>query len=373
MHWDDIHLLQTIDLLERTEPGSLSNGLWLMQREADGQPLDPNRDYRTFVWELVLASHAGYVGWDDRGVSPYRSDPTSDPNAWLQEIRDIRLTLAGRDRSRGRLVIRPLPEPDEDDGRLITGMTLEEIARDIGDTFTPSQLPRFLRDSGIPEDHLSPVDRRDSWAYVLDIFERLHDGGSAARRSLREFVAAWLEDRLHAGPSPDVRRRIVAQLARQGWFVKDGRLVVGEPQIGEIPPISPVGREARIAALHPLVRQAASRYIDSNHMAAAIFEAFKAVNLRLKELTGLDTDGADLVGKAFGGSTPRLQIADQATQTGRDIQSGYQHLFRGAVTGIRNPNAHELFQPLDDNDALEQLSLASLLMHRLDAAKSLPA
>jgi uncharacterized protein (TIGR02391 family) len=67
-----------------------------------------------------------------------------------------------------------------------------------------------------------------------------------------------------------------------------------------------------------------------------------------------------------------LQLADQGTQTGRDIQAGYQHLFRGAIMGIRNPNAHELFQPLDDNEALEQLSLASLLMHRLDAAKGVP-
>jgi uncharacterized protein (TIGR02391 family) len=370
VHWDDIHLLQTIDLLEQTETGTLSNGLWLLQREADGQPVDHNRDYRIFVWELILASHAGFVVWDARGVSPYRSDPLTDPNAWLQEIRDIRLTVAGRDRARGRLVIRPLPEPDEDDDRLITGMTLEEIARDIGDTFTPSQLPRFLRDSGIPEDYLSPIDGHDNWAYVLDVLEHLHNGGSAARRSLREFVAAWLEDRLHDGPSPDVRRRILAQLARQGWFAKDGRLVIGEPQIGEIPPLSPVGREARIAAFHPLIRQAAHRYIDSNHMGAAILEAFKAVNLRLKELTGLDADGADLVGKSLGGISPKVQIADQDTQTGRDIQTGYQHLFRGAITGIRNPNAHELFQPLDDNEALEQLSLASLLMHRLDAAKS---
>jgi len=36
--------------------------------------------------------------------------------------------------------------------------------------------------------------------------------------------------------------------------------------------------------------------------------------------------------------------------------------------GIRNPNAHELFQLLDDNEAIEGLTLASLVMHRFDAA-----
>jgi hypothetical protein len=137
MHWDDLQLLQTIDLLEETEIGSLSNGLWLMQRVPAGQPLDHNRDYVPFVWELMIASHAGYVVWDGRGVSPHRADPRSDANAWLQEIRDIRLTIPGRDRARGRVVITQLPNPDEDDDRLITGMTPEEIARAIGDSFTP--------------------------------------------------------------------------------------------------------------------------------------------------------------------------------------------------------------------------------------------
>jgi uncharacterized protein (TIGR02391 family) len=118
------------------------------------------------------------------------------------------------------------------------------------------------------------------------------------------------------------------------------------------------------------VRQAAGRLIESNHMGAAILEAFKAVNNRVKVMTGLDADGTDLMGKAFGGATPWLLLADQSTQTGRDVQAGFLQLFSGAVRGIRNPNAHELFRPLDDNEALEQLTLASLLMHRLDAASA---
>ena len=368
MHWDDLQLLQIIDLAESSELGALTNGLSLMQRVANGHPLDYNRDYVPFVWELLVANQAGYVTWDDRGVYRQDVDPRSNANSWLQEIRDIRLTLAGRDRARGRVVVRPLPDPDEDDDRLIAGMTLEEVARAIGDSFTPSQLPRFLRDSGVPEEFLTAVGSEDNWASVLAVFERLHDGGSAARRVLRQFLGQWLENRLHTGPRSDVHRRIAAQLARQGWFVEDGCLVIGEPQVGEIPMTSPVGREARIAALHPEVRQASDRLIESNHMGAAILEAFKAVNNRVKAMSGLDADGTDLMGKAFGGTTPGLVLADQSTQTGRDVQAGFLQLFSGAVRGIRNPNAHELFTSLDDNEALEQLTLASLLMHRLDGA-----
>ena len=158
---------------------------------------------------------------------------------------------------------------------------------------------------GIPEEFLSSVDGQDNWTYTLAVFERLHDGGSATRRVLREFIGRWLENKLHDGPRPDVLRRILAQLGRQGWYVKESRLVVGLPQIGEVPLASPIGREARISALHPLIRQASDRYIDSNHMGAAILEAFKAINIRVKDLTGLDADGTDLMGKAFGTSSPQ--------------------------------------------------------------------
>lgn len=38
----------------------------------------------------------------------------------------------------------PLPDPEEDDGQMIAGSTLELIARDLGDTYTLAQLPRFF-------------------------------------------------------------------------------------------------------------------------------------------------------------------------------------------------------------------------------------
>ena len=63
---------------------------------------------------------------------------------------------------------------------------------------------------------------------------------------------------------------------------------------------------------------------------------------------------------------PPLKLADLTTETGKGIQEGFRFIFMGAVRGIRNRDAHELFRPLDDEDAIEQLSLASMLMRRLD-------
>jgi hypothetical protein len=43
-------------------------------------------------------------------------------------------------------------------------------------------------------------------------------------------------------------------------------------------------------------------------------------------------------------------------------------MFMGAVAALRNPDAHERFRELDDREAFEMLSFASLLMRRLDTA-----
>jgi uncharacterized protein (TIGR02391 family) len=368
MRWDDLQILRLIDELEQAEPGSLSNGLSLMQRSAPGEPLDPYRDYASFAHELLLARDGSLLTFDERAVWPTDANPLHNPNSWLQQISNIRLTLAGRDRARGRVVIKPLPDPDEDDGRPVAGMTLEEIARAIGDTYTGAQLPRFLRDSGIPDEWLLPEVTGSKWAYVLDLFERLHDGGAAGRRHLREFIGHWLENRMHTGPSHDVRVRIEAQLARQGWYVRDGRLLIDEPRFEEIPFAQPPGRDAWITSLHPTIRQVADRYLESGHPEVAIFEAFKAVNKRVKKMTGLDADGNALMGEAFKDETPRIRLADLSTRTGKDVQAGFRFMFMGAVLGIRNPDAHELFFPLDEQEALEKLGFASMLMRRLDEA-----
>jgi uncharacterized protein (TIGR02391 family) len=368
MRFDDLQLLRLIDESETSgDTSPLRNGLDLMQRMGQGQQFDWNREGPAFARELILAHRAGYVEWRDmsaRNIAP--ADPVANASQWLQDIWEIRLTIAGRDRARGRIIQVPLSDPDEDDGRDITGMTLEDIARAIGDVYTGTQLPRFLRDSGIPEGFIPPFESQTKWAYIFAILEAMHEGGSGARRGLREFIGAWLEGRLHTAPAQDLRRHITALLRQQGWHLLDGRLVIGERTHEEPGPVTAAGRDVRVSALHPEVRQVAERYLDRELPEVAIFEAFKAVNNRVKRLTGSDLDGHTLMGQAFSDKQPMLWLADPATETGRNIQAGYRFLFMGAVQGLRNPDAHEQFVPLDEEEALEKLAFASMLMRRLD-------
>jgi uncharacterized protein (TIGR02391 family) len=367
MRWDDLELLQLIDRLEQSDPGPLYGGLSLMQRAAAGRPLDPNKDYRPFAHELRLAAQGGFLTWKEQfSFGGRMADPELDPNMWLQQISQIELTIAGRDRARGQKIQRPHHYADEDDDRPIFGSTLEEIAKSIADVFTTAQLPRFLGESGISNEYVPPEVVGGKWEYTFQVFDSLHEGGSEARRVLRSFIGEWLGNLLQAVPEEQIRKRVEAQLLQQGWHVRDSRLVVGERQASPPEKVSLATRRARVGLLHPAVRQVASRYVEKEMLEVAIFEAFKAVNNRVKELSNLDADGSDLMGKAFGGTNPLIRLADLSTETGRNIQEGFRFLFMGAVRGIRNPDAHELFRALDEDEALERLALASLLMRRLD-------
>lgn len=74
------------------------------------------------------------------------------------------------------------------------------------------------------------------------------------------------------------------------------------------------------------------------------------------------------MGEAFGGSDPQVPVATSSGQSAKDEQEGFAALFRGAMLGVRNPRAHDLFKPRDPQQALEYLGFASLLHRQLDAA-----
>jgi hypothetical protein len=62
------------------------------------------------------------------------------------------------------------------------------------------------------------------------------------------------EGRYHTPPRADVRKRIVALLAGQGWHVTGRRLVIGERTADTVGALTALGQDARIAALHADVR-----------------------------------------------------------------------------------------------------------------------
>lgn len=138
---------------------------------------------------------------------------------------------------------------------------------------------------------------------------------------------------------------------------------------GAAPParVAPV-RRLSVENLHAEVIRSSSDLFADGHYEAAVSEAFKSIEVRVRTMTGSAQSGVKLMGEAFGGSQPRVSVAAATGQSGKDEQEGFGALFRGSMLGVRNPRAHDLFRPQDPQRALEYLGFASLLHRQLDSA-----
>lgn len=124
--------------------------------------------------------------------------------------------------------------------------------------------------------------------------------------------------------------------------------------------------------LHPLVTKLAKGKFENGHLADAVETVFKELNLIVKHhykaKTGIELDGAPLMNHAFSAKNPEFAFDDISTDTGRNIQQGYMQIFAGAMTGIRNPKAHNNMTP-DKNKAMHLLFVASFMALKLEDLK----
>jgi uncharacterized protein (TIGR02391 family) len=109
----------------------------------------------------------------------------------------------------------------------------------------------------------------------------------------------------------------------------------------------------------------------------AVFEATKSVADKIRVKTGLTSDGAELVDEAFGmkQGMPALAFNLLKTPTEQSEHKGLAMLVKGMFGTFRNTTAHapKVSWPIGLDDALDLLTLASMLHRRLDAAHVTPA
>jgi len=101
-----------------------------------------------------------------------------------------------------------------------------------------------------------------------------------------------------------------------------------------------------------------------------VFEATKSIAERLRELTGLRTDGNVLVDTIFSTDNPLIRINSLSNQTERSEHIGLSNLIKGVFGLIRNPTAHDpkIKFSINEEEALDILTTISYIHKRLDLA-----
>jgi uncharacterized protein (TIGR02391 family) len=106
-----------------------------------------------------------------------------------------------------------------------------------------------------------------------------------------------------------------------------------------------------------------------------VLEATKCLSEKIRTKSGLTGDAAELAQKAFSlgqVGMPFLAFNSLRTDTERSEQSGLMNLFVGMFGTFRNVTAHgpKITWNISEQDALDLLTLVSLLHRRLDSAAS---
>jgi len=255
---------------------------------------------------------------------------------------------------------------------------LEAICAVLADThtgLTGGEIGRLLSQVGIAD--LSPTMTKRHRLYGALFTRQQADG--CANNVLAFIQAAMKPVRYVDNPTSfEIRRSSLNQtLAFCGFELReDGTLV----QVERVHTLSEADqRAARLKSalierrVHPDVLKFCRAELLQDNYFHAVFEAAKSVAQKIREKSELDGDGSKLVDSAFAfgaSGYPVLAFNPLRSETERGEQTGLMNLLKGLFGAFRNTLAHapKISWPMGEQDALDILSLCSLLHRRLDQA-----
>jgi len=122
---------------------------------------------------------------------------------------------------------------------------------------------------------------------------------------------------------------------------------------------------------HPEVfKYCKAELLEENYF-HAVLEVIKGVGERIRIMSGLTSDGAELINTVFSVKSPILALNGLSTDTELSEQKGFSNILVGLFGAVRNPTAHapKLVWPMTEQDALDIFSMVSFVHRKLDNAK----
>lgn len=256
---------------------------------------------------------------------------------------------------------------------------LEPLSRALGDAATGSQLTGLFVQVGL---HDPLGDGNTKWKRICAAFTADQQRYQHGNRVLMFVKAVMAPARFVGAESASleaIRAEVNQSLAFAGYYVRDDGRLAQTTRAKTLPEAQQRASKLRAELCSRRVHADVLRFCTAELVVPnyfhAVFEATKSVADKLRTKTGLGGDGAELVDAALGlGKTnhPQLAFNTLQTETERTEQKGLAMLFKGMFGTFRNVTAHapKISWEINEQDALDLLTLASFLHRRLDAAAS---
>lgn len=133
-------------------------------------------------------------------------------------------------------------------------------------------------------------------------------------------------------------------------------------------------RELYNRAIHNEVQKYCIRDYLRKDYYDAVFEAAKGLAERVRQITGLSSDGGELFQKAFAKGDPYLFFNSMQTDSEKSEFTGVKELLEAIFHLVRNPAAHtpKINWMIEETKALDILTLISFAHKYLDECHRMP-
>jgi uncharacterized protein (TIGR02391 family) len=256
---------------------------------------------------------------------------------------------------------------------------LQQISKVLGEAASGTEITSLLRDARLGD----PLGEGSTKWRRIHVSLAESQGRNRNANAACAFIARTMEPVRFSGDPErfaELREELNVRLLFAGLQLReDGRVarVTKAKTLADAEQrASALRARLRERNVHPDVLGFCRRELVQENYFHAVFEATKSVAEKIRARSGFVSDGATLVDEAFGASSgaPALVLNSLRTQTERSEQTGLMMLIKGMFSTFRNPGAHEprISWPINFDDAMDLLTLVSMLHRRIDAAHVTP-
>jgi uncharacterized protein (TIGR02391 family) len=251
---------------------------------------------------------------------------------------------------------------------------VEQICKVLGDAVTGSQIPNLVICLKVTEE--PGAEQLAKWKRLFNAVAERQNKQRNGHPLLRLVSEVMTPVRFGSEAEfNNIRALVNERLLLSGFQVReDGKVALARPAatLGEAQRRADdlraeLGRRGVHADVLGFCR---AELLDGNYF-HAVLEASKSVADKLRSRVGVTGDGAALIDATCSiASGPRVQFNSLTTDWERDEQTGIATLMKGLFSTFRNPTAHapKVRWAVHREDALDMLTLASMLHRRLDDA-----
>ena len=254
---------------------------------------------------------------------------------------------------------------------------LEMISNVLGDTsqgLTGTEIHRFLLQANIED-----IDPTLTKRYRLyNALANEQDKNRCSNQILNFISYVLAPSRFVDAPNEFERLRnaVNQQLAFVGYELKadgqyreiDSASTISDVQIK----VDNLKQELENRKAHREIFKYCKAELLQNNYFHSVLEANKGLFQRIRDLSGIETDGNTLIEQVFS-SNPILIINNYQSTSEKNEHTGFSNLLRGLCAMFRNPTAHEpkIDWNIQEQDALEILGIISYCHRRLDNAQKI--